>query len=373
MEDQTAGAGSSQPQQWDFPADMSPTTRQQHIHLLPTAEFRPPHHHGEDEVPLASLEKTHSRVSMGFFDPEGVRKLSRTLSRLSAQSNEEPSSEEGPEISEDALKPGGDRFDFGKAVKVYLRKYVLRVSSTRDILNAFAFRRGEAGIKTRQLGVLFENLGVVGLGASASHQQTLGSIFNPMNIVRAIQYLRHPPLRDILTDFEGVIRPGEMLRKTLSITLYIYLLNHELLVVLGRPGSGCTTLLKTLANRRSEYYAITGDVCYDSLTPSQIRRMYRGDVQYCPEDDILFPTLTVDNTIYFAAQTRAPQPRIENQTRQEYTRLITDVYTTIFGLSHVKGTLVGDAAIRGVSGGEKKRVSISETLATRSLITSWDK
>jgi len=101
--------------------------------------------------------------------------------------------------------------------------------------------------------------------------------------------------------------------------------------------------------------------------------MYRGDVQYCPEDDILFPTLTVDSTVHFAAQTRAPQPRIENQTRREYTRLITDVYTTIFGLSHVKGTLVGDAAIRGVSGGEKKRVSISETLATRSLITSWDK
>jgi len=149
--------------------------------------------------------------------------------------------------------------------------------------------------------------------------------------------------------------------------------NHKFLVVLGRPGSGCTTLLKTLANRRSEYHAITGDVYYDSLTPSQIRQMYRGDVQYCPEDDILFPTLTVDSTVHFAAQTRAPQPRIENQTRREYTRLITDVYTTIFGLSHVKGTLVGDAAIRGVSGGEKKRVSISETLATRSLITSWDK
>jgi ATP-binding cassette subfamily G (WHITE) protein 2 (SNQ2) len=33
-----------------------------------------------------------------------------------------------------------------------------------------------------------------------------------MNIVRAVQSFRHPPLRDILTDFEGVVRPGEMLR-----------------------------------------------------------------------------------------------------------------------------------------------------------------
>lgn len=146
-----------------------------------------------------------------------------------------------------------------------------------------------------------------------------------------------------------------------------------ILVVLGRPGSGCTTLLKTLANRRSEYHSITGQVYYDSITPTQIRKHYRGDVQYCPEDDILFPTLTVDQTIHFAAQTRAPQPRIQGQSRKEYTRLVTDIYTTIFGLKHAKNTLVGDAAIRGVSGGEKKRVSISETLATRSLITSWDK
>lgn len=50
-----------------------------------------------------------------------------------------------------------------------------------------------------------------------------------------------------------------------------------------------------------------------------------------------------------------------------------EILTTIFGLRHVRQTPVGDASIRGVSGGEKKRVSISEALATRSLITSWDK
>lgn len=138
MEDQTAGAGPSQPQQQDFPADMPPTARQQHIQLSSIIE-RPPHHHGEGEVPLDSLEKTHSRVSMDFFDPQGVRRLSRTFSRLSAQSNEEPTSEAGSEISEDALRPGGDRFDFERAVQVYLRKYVLRVPSSRFVAKTFAF------------------------------------------------------------------------------------------------------------------------------------------------------------------------------------------------------------------------------------------
>ena len=112
---------------------------------------------------------------------------------------------------------------------------------------------------------------------------------------------------------------------------------------------------------------------YHSFSPQQIDKHYRGDVQYCPEDDIHFPTLTVEETLTFAAKTRTPHNRIDDNTREEYNRKIIDIITTVFGLRHVRGTLVGDAAIRGVSGGEKKRVSISEALATKSLLTSWDK
>lgn len=53
--------------------------------------------------------------------------------------------------------------------------------------------------------------------------------------------------------------------------------------------------------------------------------------------------------------------------------MITNILITIFGLRHAKKTPVGDAAIRGVSGGEKKRVSIAEAMAARSLIGAWDK
>lgn len=128
-------------------------------------------------------------------------------------------------------------------------------------------------------------------------------------------------------------------------------------MVLGRPGSGCSTFLKVLANERHEFHKVDGEFHYDSLTPQQIEKRFRGDVQYCPEDDVHFPTLTVEQTIRFAAQTRAPQARIQGMSRDTFNEKVTDIYATIFGLNHVKGTPVGDASIRGVSGGEKKRVS----------------
>ena len=144
-------------------------------------------------------------------------------------------------------------------------------------------------------------------------------------------------------------------------------------MVLGNPGSGCSTFLKTLANQRGEYHSVQGDVRYDSFTPEYIAKHFRGDVVYCPEDDDHFPTLSVDDTLQFAAKMRTPQHRIDNMSRKQFIHDITTVLQTTFGLLHVRKTSVGDAAIRGVSGGEKKRVSITEMLATRALIGAWDK
>lgn len=143
--------------------------------------------------------------------------------------------------------------------------------------------------------------------------------------------------------------------------------------MLGRPGSGCTSFLKTIANQRKEYHAVEGEVHYDSFSPAEVAAHYRGDVIYCPEDDVHFPTLTVHDTLRFAAKTRMPANRPKGETKEEYVTLVTDIVETLFGLRHVRNTPVGDNRIRGVSGGEKKRVSIGEALATRHLVGAWDK
>ena len=143
-------------------------------------------------------------------------------------------------------------------------------------------------------------------------------------------------------------------------------------MVLGSPGSGCTTLLKTLSNQTTGYHSVSGDVHFSSLTPDTLANHYRGDVQYCPEDDIHFPTLTVAETLLFAAKTRTPRNRLEGQKRADFERHLVKILLNVFGLDKVADTKVGDAYIRGISGGQKKRVSLAEVLATRCLVGSWD-
>ncbi|KAH0589276.1 hypothetical protein H2248_005039 [Termitomyces sp. 'cryptogamus'] len=223
----------------------------------------------------------------------------------------------------------------------------------QETLRALVRKREEAHIMPRTLGVVFSDLDVVGLGASNTYQPTLGSLFSYKTIQANISSVRHPSVRKILSGFEGVIKPGEML------------------LVLGRPGSGCTTFLKTMANRREEYHVVSGQIHYDSLSPEDIKNHYRGDVQYCPEDDIHFPALSVEYTLKFAAKTRAPHVDI-GISKSVYNNQVTDILTTVFGLMHARKTPVGDAMIRGISGGEKKRVSIAEVFATRPCLGAWD-
>lgn len=81
----------------------------------------------------------------------------------------------------------------------------------------------------------------------------------------------------------------------------------------------------------------------------------------------------MEETLRFAAKTRTPQTRITGMSREDHIDHITNTLMTVLGLDHRRKTRIGDASIRGLSGGEKKRVSIAEALACRGLINCWDK
>ena len=146
-----------------------------------------------------------------------------------------------------------------------------------------------------------------------------------------------------------------------------------MLVVLGRPGSGCSTLLKTISGETHGFYIDKGsDINYQGIPKETMHNDFRGECMYQAEVDVHFPQLTVGQTLNFAAQARAPRNRLPGVTRKQYAKHMTEVIMAVFGLSHTFNTKVGNDFVRGVSGGERKRVSIAEAALGGSPLQCWD-
>jgi ATP-binding cassette subfamily G (WHITE) protein 2 (SNQ2) len=58
--------------------------------------------------------------------------------------------------------------------------------------------------------------------------------------------------------------------------------------------------------------------------------------------------------------------------RKEFQHEVMELLLRMLGIPHTKNTMVGSAFVRGVSGGERKRVSIAEMMAARAAVCSWD-
>lgn len=221
------------------------------------------------------------------------------------------------------------------------------------------FEKRASGKSAKKVGVVYKNLTVQGVGATSTFVKTLPSAilgtFGPDLYRLLARFLPFIPQvgsqgqkRVLINDFTGLVRDGEML------------------LVLGRPGSGCSTFLKAISNQRGGFAEVTGDVSYGGISAEEQLKNYRGEVVYNEEDDQHFPTLTVGQTLQFS---------LLNKTKKHEKGdipIIINALLKMFGISHTQHTLVGDAYIRGVSGGERKRLSIAETLATKSTVVSWD-
>lgn len=101
-------------------------------------------------------------------------------------------------------------------------------------------------------------------------------------------------------------------------------------------------------------------------------KQFKGEVVYNQEVDKHFPHLTVGETLEFAARVRTPQQRPGDHDRESWVKHITRVIMALYGLSHTYNTKVGNDFVRGVSGGERKRVSIAEMALAASPVAAWD-
>ncbi|KAG9143511.1 hypothetical protein Leryth_027115 [Lithospermum erythrorhizon] len=148
--------------------------------------------------------------------------------------------------------------------------------------------------------------------------------------------------KQILKGISGTVFPGEML------------------AMLGPSGSGKTTLLTTLGARLTGGH-LRGSITYNDKPFSTTTNRQTG---FVTQDDILYPHLTVTETLVYTALLRLPNS-IPKQEKIEHARAV----MTKLGLTRCKDNIIGHSMLRGISGGERKRVSIGqEMLVNPSLL-----
>lgn len=145
---------------------------------------------------------------------------------------------------------------------------------------------------------------------------------------------RSPSEKSILNGISGTVCPG------------------EILAMLGPSGSGKTTLLTALGGRL--HGKLSGKITYNSQPFCGSIKRRTG---FVAQDDVLYPHLTVTETLFFTALLRLPN----TLTREEKVQHVENVISEL-GLTRCRSSMIGGPLFRGISGGEKKRVSIGQEM-----------
>ncbi|THC96965.1 hypothetical protein EYZ11_003573 [Aspergillus tanneri] len=209
--------------------------------------------------------------------------------------------------------------------------------------------------RSPQSGVVFKALNVSGSATAAKAQTTVGSALIAPRWIRGLfprsgsQTRKH-----ILHDLDGVLGGG------------------ELLLVLGRPGSGRSTFLKAICSELQGLELQPHSVIYyNGIASDKLGNKRRGVALYNHVVENHIPELTVRQTLEFAAAAKTP-PTVTGVSRADHIRRVIQVAIAAFGLSSTSDTLVGAYNDQTISSGERKRVSIAEMALSRAPILAWN-
>ena len=146
--------------------------------------------------------------------------------------------------------------------------------------------------------------------------------------------------KTILSDVSGIVKAG------------------ELLALMGPSGSGKSTLLNVLAHRTASLKAQVAANIY--INGSQANpKTFRRISAYVEQEDALVGSLTVRETLSFAARLSLPKSVSKLERIQRI-----DALLTAFGLAGQANNLIGTPIRKGISGGQKRRVSVASQLIT---------
>nr|GMD23067.1 ABC transporter G family member 15-like [Ipomoea batatas] len=153
------------------------------------------------------------------------------------------------------------------------------------------------------------------------------------------------PTKKLLQGISGYAEPG------------------RIMAIMGPSGSGKSTLLDSLAGRLASNVVMTGNI----LLNGKKRRLDYGVVAYVTQEDVLLGTLTPREAITYSAKLRLPT----TMTNQDIKEIVEGTIMEM-GLLDCADRLVGNWQLRGISGGEKKRLSIALEILVRPRILFLD-
>ncbi|KAI3436788.1 hypothetical protein D9Q98_006199 [Chlorella vulgaris] len=176
--------------------------------------------------------------------------------------------------------------------------------------------------------------------------QQRASLLSRLNPRRIGSSTNKPTHRQVLFDVSGSVRP------------------NEVLALMGPSGSGKTSLLSIMGARDQKQMQSEGTVTFNG---QPLTKRLKRRVGYVLQDDLLYESLTVQETLYYAAMLRLPR----HMSHEDKLRRI-DLAVTALGLGQCKDTIIGGFFRKGISGGERKRVSIGVELLINPSVLMLD-
>ena len=150
----------------------------------------------------------------------------------------------------------------------------------------------------------------------------------------------------ILENIHGLVKPGQVM------------------AIMGPSGAGKTSFLDILA-RKNKKGTVDGEFFLNgrTVTDSQFRRV----VGFVDQEDTLMPSLTVYETVLYSALLRLPKDMSIAAKKYRVLETLEEL-----GILGIKDTRIGNEGERGISGGEKRRVTIACELVTSPSILFMD-
>nr|XP_023885614.1 pleiotropic drug resistance protein 3-like isoform X1 [Quercus suber]POE69405.1 pleiotropic drug resistance protein 3 [Quercus suber] len=256
---------------------------------------------------------------------------------------------------------------------IFIEKLIKHIENDNlQLLQKLRRRIDKVGVKLPTVEVRYENL-CVDAECEVVHGKPLPTLWNTLkSTISGLAKLPGSKTQQakisIIKDVSGIIKPGRMT------------------LLLGPPACGKTTLLLALSGKLSHSLKVSGEISYNGYLLEEF--VPQKTAAYVSQHDLHIPEMTVRETLDFSACCQGVGSRVDiikevtQREKQEEiipdpdvdaymkaisvkglkTSLQTDYILKILGIDICADTLVGDHVRRGISGGQKKRLTIGEMI-----------